>query len=66
MSKTNRKADQICPIGAVQCGTSDSEGWDRPFELPEDQEQKVLKCVNNNPNTVVIVTGKWDTYDWLE
>jgi beta-glucosidase len=38
-------------------GTSDSEGWDRPFALPVDQERLVKRCVNSNRNTVVIVTS---------
>jgi beta-glucosidase len=38
-------------------GTVDSEGYDRPFALPAKQENKVLKCVKNNPNTVVIVSS---------
>ena len=52
-------ADQIKSADIVLCniGTYDSEGWDRPFELPEDQETKVTECVNNNSNTVVIVTS---------
>jgi beta-glucosidase len=51
--------EQIRSAEVVLCniGTSDSEGWDRPFELPDDQEQKVKICVTNNPNTVVIVTS---------
>jgi beta-glucosidase len=54
----NPTPDQIRSSTVVLCnvGTSDSEGWDRPFELPEDQERKVQECVANNPNTVVIVT----------
>ena len=50
---------QIKSAEVVLCnvGTDDSEGWDRPFELPEDQEERVKKCVTNNPNTVVIVTS---------
>ncbi len=50
---------EIKSADVVLCniGTDDSEGWDRPFALPSDQENKVLKCVNNNPNTVVIVTS---------
>jgi beta-glucosidase len=35
----------------------DSEGYDRPFELPEDQENRAAECVRNNPNTVVIVNS---------
>lgn len=51
--------EQIKSADVVLCnvGTSDSEGWDRPFALPPDQEQKVQECVNNNPKTVVIVTS---------
>jgi beta-glucosidase len=50
---------QIAAAEVVLCnvGTNDSEGWDRPFALPEEQEKKVLDCVSNNPNTVVIVTS---------
>lgn len=52
-------ADQIKSAGVVLCniGTNDSEGWDRSFDLPADQEQRAKSCVNNNPNTVVIVTS---------
>ena len=50
---------QIKSAEIVLCnvGTEDSEGWDRPFPLPENQELKVRQCVENNPNTVVIVTS---------
>jgi len=55
----NPTAEQIKSADIVLCnvGTDDSEGWDRSFELPESQEKKVLDCVNNNPNTIVIVTS---------
>lgn len=55
----NPTLDRIRSAEVVLCnvGTSDSEGWDRPFELPEDQDKKVKECVNNNSNTVVIVTS---------
>ena len=51
--------EQIKSADAVLCniGTDDSEGWDRSYELPNDQEARVLDCVNNNPNTIVIVTS---------
>jgi beta-glucosidase len=51
--------EQIKSADAVLCniGTDDSEGWDRAFNLPEDQESRVLDCVNNNSNTIVIVTS---------
>jgi beta-glucosidase len=50
---------QIKSADVVLCnvGTSDSEGWDRPFELPADQEERVMDCVRNNSNTIVIVTS---------
>jgi beta-glucosidase len=59
MFMKNPSIDNIKSASAVLCniGTYDSEGWDRPFELPEDQEKRVTDCVNNNPNTVVIVTS---------
>jgi beta-glucosidase len=55
----NPYPDQIKSADIVLCniGTSDSEGWDRPFALPAEQEKKVLDCVNNNPHTIVIVTS---------
>jgi len=40
----------ICAIG-----TQDSEGWDRPFELPEPEAALVQRCVQANPRTVVVV-----------
>lgn len=55
----NPSASEIKEADIVLCnvGTLDSEGYDRPFELPDDEEQLVQDCVNNNPNTVVIVTS---------
>ena len=51
--------EQIKSADVVLCniGTDDSEGWDRAFALPEEQELRVLQCVNTNPNTIVIVTS---------
>ncbi|HTY00962.1 MAG TPA: glycoside hydrolase family 3 C-terminal domain-containing protein [Bacteroidota bacterium] len=50
---------EIQSADAVICnvGTRDSEGWDRPFALPEDQEGRVLMCVQHNPRTIVVVTS---------
>ncbi|MGB8318658.1 MAG: glycoside hydrolase family 3 C-terminal domain-containing protein [Ignavibacteriaceae bacterium] len=55
----NPTPGQIKSADIVLCniGSDDSEGWDRPFELPDDQENRVLQCVNNNSNTIVIVTS---------
>jgi beta-glucosidase len=48
---------QAADVVLCNVGTEDSEGSDRPFALPEAQETLVQKCVNNNSNTVVIVTS---------
>jgi len=55
----NPTLEQIKSADVVLCtiGTDDSEGWDRAYDLPKDQEARVLDCVNNNSNTVVIVTA---------
>jgi beta-glucosidase len=55
----NPTLSQIKSADIVLCnvGTFDSEGWDRPFELPEEEEKRVTECVRNNPNTVVLVTS---------
>jgi len=55
----NPTPEQIKSADVVLCnvGTEDSEGWDRAFALPEDQERKAMECVNNNSNTIVIVTS---------
>ena len=51
--------EQIKSADIVLCniGTDDSEGRDRPFALPDEQEKKVTECVDNNSNTIVIVTS---------
>jgi len=55
----NPTIEEIQSAEIVLCniGTNDSEGYDRPFELPVNQEHRVIKCVTNNPHTVVIVTS---------
>jgi beta-glucosidase len=55
----NPSIDQIRSSDVVICnvGTDDREGRDRSFGLPAEQERKVLQCVQNNPNTVVIVSS---------
>lgn len=40
----------------LSVGTSDSEGWDKPFEQPEI-DKAVNYVVSKNPNTVVIVNA---------
>jgi beta-glucosidase len=41
----------------LSVGTLDSEGWDRPFSLPQKTEENILRIVSLNPNTVVIVNS---------
>ena len=41
----------------LSTGTSDSEGWDRPFALPAEEEARVQRVVGLNPRTVVIVNS---------
>lgn len=48
---------QAAEIVLLSTGTSDSEGWDRPFDLPAAEEQRVLRAVALNPRTVVIVNA---------
>ena len=62
--------EEIHSADVVFCnvGTLDSEGWDRPFALPAEQENLVKRCVAENTNTVVIVTsgGGARMTDWSE
>jgi beta-glucosidase len=44
-------------IVILSIGTNDHEGWDRPFDLPADLENRILKVSGLNPNTIVIVNS---------
>ena len=46
-----READAVL----INTGTSDSEGWDRPFDLPAHENAFILRCLAANPRSVVIV-----------
>ena len=48
------KAAQVVLLST---GTKDSEGWDRPFAMPEADENAVRRVVGLNPRTVVIVNS---------
>lgn len=52
----------------LSTGTSDTEGCDRPFALPEKAEALVKRAVTLNPHTVVIVNsgGGIKMTDWNE
>ena len=53
----NPSADQIkgCDVVLAVVGSVDLESFERPFALTDDQESMVMKCVDNNPSTVVLV-----------
>lgn len=38
-------------------GTSDSEGWDRAFDLPKDEEDDIRRVVDLNENTIIVVNS---------
>jgi beta-glucosidase len=41
----------------LSIGTFDSEGWDRPFNLPADEENLVMHVTSLNPHTIVVVNS---------
>jgi beta-glucosidase len=41
----------------LSTGTTDSEGWDKPFALPDAEEKRVTRITSANPHTVVIVNA---------
>jgi beta-glucosidase len=48
-----KKADVVL----LSIGTEDHEGWDRPFDLPEEIKNKVIHFSELNHNIVVIVNS---------
>jgi beta-glucosidase len=52
----------------LSTGTSDSEGWDRPFALPAAEEMRVQHVLSLNPRTVVVVNsgGGIRMTDWSD
>jgi len=48
-----RSADAVL----LSTGTHDSEGWDRPFALPDAEEQRIRHAVTLNPRTIVLVNA---------
>jgi beta-glucosidase len=48
-----RSADAVI----LSIGTFDSEGWDRPFDLPDEKENLVLRVSGLNPNSIVVVNS---------
>jgi beta-glucosidase len=41
----------------LSTGTFDSEGWDRPFALPAEQDRRVRHTLETNSKTIVIVNS---------
>ena len=62
--------EQLKAASAVvlSTGTWDSEGWDRPFALPDDEERQVLRVVALNPHTIVVMNsgGGVQMTDWRD
>ncbi len=61
------KADAI--VLAVGFDTkSETEGWDRTFQLPPGQNELIQKIAAKNKNTIVVVTsgGAVDMTSWLD
>lgn len=48
---------ETADIVLVSAGTIDMESFERPFELPSNQERLIKKSVMLNPNTVVLVNS---------
>lgn len=55
----NPSIDQLkqADIVLASTGTFDEEGSDRPFALPEEDENQILKIVEANNNTIVLVNS---------
>jgi beta-glucosidase len=45
------------PVVILNIGTVDSEGYDRPFELPAEMEARVKKITSLNANTIVVINS---------
>lgn len=54
-AEPTEKALKSADVVLVNTGTFDSEGWDRPFDLPENENAFIFQCLSNNPNSIVIV-----------
>lgn len=51
--KELKKAD----IVICATGTFDSEGWDKPFSLPEEENDRIKRIVSLNNNVVMVVNS---------
>jgi beta-glucosidase len=53
----NNEQIKSADIVLVSVGTNDSEGWDKPFNLPDSTDKRIAEIAQINPNTVVIVSS---------
>lgn len=56
---TEPSYDQLVEADVVifSTGTIDVESFERPFELPEEEERLIMRAVDANPNTIVVVNS---------
>lgn len=55
--KANDESIRNASCVILSIGTQDSEGYDRPFELPAEMENRINHIVNLNPNTIVVINS---------
>jgi beta-glucosidase len=55
----NPSNDQIesASVVLISVGTDDSEGWDKPFELPAEMNNRIINASNLNSKVIVILSA---------
>ncbi len=61
-------SSDIVIISAGFNSSTEGEGWDRSFTLPDNQNVLIKKVAQVNPNTIVILYagGNMDMSDWID
>lgn len=61
-----RKADKVLHCAGFS-HVEESECWDRSWDLPQGQSDRILECAKLNPNTIVVITagGGVNTTGWI-
>jgi beta-glucosidase len=54
---TDEKRISAADVVILSTGTFDSEGYDRPFDLPEDELQTILRVLDLGIKTIIIVNS---------
>lgn len=51
--------DELQAADIVLCatGTWDNEGWNKPFELPAEENERIMNIVSQNSNVIMIVNS---------